>query len=129
MVLRAPATPVGLVLPERVGRQRYGLRGLPLVTPEGRPLLYTEEIDGRPITVANAIDMNWRIPLDELRGMVQDAARKRAKRGDAQKTAESAAGLRRWWEDRKNWQWDRRNGRVSVGQATFRGNVRNKAAR
>ena len=128
MVLRAPkAVPVGLVLPSYVGYARYGPP--PGSEEDRRPLLYREDDGERPITIGNAIDLHWRIPLDELRDMTQEARRRRVTRGDAQRRADTDRMLREWWADRQGWQWDRRNGRVSVGPATFAGNVRHKGAK
>lgn len=116
--------PVGLALPDHVGRTRYrlpGVSGVGLLDRHGRPLLYTLDVGGRPVTVCNAIDERDRIPVDELHDMALDTARKRVSRGDAQKSADAARFYTDWWEDRKGWREDRRNGRVSVGPATFAG--------
>lgn len=119
MVLREPKPlPVGLVLPSYVGLARYGP---PPGEEDRRPLLYREDDGERPVIIGNALERNWRIPLDELRDMAADARRKRTQRGDAQRRADTDRMLREWWADRQGWLWDRRNGRVSVGPATFSG--------
>lgn len=121
MIRGALPQPVGLVLPDHVGRARYGLPGVSLVDQRGRPLTYTLDVDGRPITVMNAIEERNRIPVDELHDMAVEGARRRVNRGDAQKTADTNRMMQEWWEDRKNWREDHRNSRQSFGLATWSG--------
>jgi hypothetical protein len=122
-----------LILPAHIGDKRYGKRAAPqgIEDPNNaeRPLMYEQEVEGRLVIVANAPELSWRIPIDELKAMAQEQAKKRVKRGDAQKFLDWSAVIREYDADRRNAAWDRRNGRVSVGPATFAGNVRRKAAK
>ena len=115
-----------LILPAHVGDRRYGPKrdmavGAEDPNNETRPLTYQAEVDGRTVLIANAIPKSWRIPVDELQAMALEQRKKRIARGDAQKAVDWAKVMSEYSDDRKNAAWDRRNGRVSVGYATFRG--------
>jgi len=82
-----------------------------------RPLDYAEvdETSGRVIVICNAKNFEGRIPVDEMKGMLQARKQKALSRGDAQRAADVNASLRDFWNSRKMWVKDRMNNAIRYG--------------
>ncbi len=97
-----------LYLPGRYAKEQQNLE---------RPLDYAEvdEETGRVLIICNSKNFSGRIPVDELKGMLEARKRKAISRGDAQRAADVNASLRRFWDARKDWVVSRRNNAIRFG--------------
>lgn len=95
--------------------------GVAHLPPDGegsRPYLYFIQSGGRTIVVLNAATEQWRMPEEEMHDMALEAGEKVHKKQQPRTDATNAS-LRNYWGDYLQSVWDRRNGRVSFGPATF----------
>jgi hypothetical protein len=90
--------------------------------------MHEQMVGDRLVIIANAAELVKRMPIDEMRDIALEREKKRLARGDHQKRDDWAKVMREYWDDRRNAVWDHRNGRVSVGPATFV-NTRHKGAK
>ncbi len=107
-MMTTPGQAPTLILPGRFAKEQQDAK---------RPLDYVEqdEQSGRIYIVANAREIESRIPIDELKAMLQDRKRKAISRGDAQRAADVNASLREFWDSRKMWVKDRQNNAIRFG--------------